>query len=141
MVTELKSQKMKGADFMNEKKETFNYTYSASQQQEIKRIREKYTAPTQEEDKMEKLRRLDASVIKPGTIVSLIVGIISVLIFGAGMCCTMVWADTLFIPGIFIGILGMVGIIVTYPIYNRITKKQREKLAPEIIRLSDELMK
>ena len=126
---------------MEEKKETFNYTYSASQQEEIKRIREKYAPPTQEEDKMELLRKLDASVTKPGTIVSLIVGIISALIFGVGMCCTMVWADTLFIPGIFIGIFGMVGIIVTYPIYNRITKKQREKLAPEIIRLSDELMK
>lgn len=126
---------------MVEKKETFNYTYSASQQQEIKRIREKYTPPTQEEDKMEKLRRLDASVTKLGTIVSLIVGIVSALILGVGMCCTMVWADTLFIPGIFIGVIGIGGVIAAYPIYTHITKKQREKLAPEIIRLSDELMK
>lgn len=44
---------------MEEKNATFNYTYSAEQQAEIKRIREKYTPPTQEEDKMEKLRRLD----------------------------------------------------------------------------------
>lgn len=126
---------------MDEKKGTFNYTYSASQQQEIKRIREKYTKPTQEEDKMEQLRKLDASVTKTGTVVSLIVGVISTLIFGVGMCCTMVWEDTLFIPGIFIGIVGMVGVIAAYPIYSRITKKQREKLAPEIMRLSDELMK
>ena len=125
---------------MDEKKETFNYTYSASQQQEIKRIREKYTAPTQEEDKMERLRRLDQSVTKPGTIVSLIVGIISTLIFGFGMSCTMVW-EGLMIPGIIIGVVGMIGIVVAYPIYNFITKKQREKLAPEIVRLSDELMK
>ncbi|MDE6209236.1 MAG: hypothetical protein K2M73_06105 [Lachnospiraceae bacterium] len=126
---------------MDEKKETFNYTYSASQQQEIKKIREKYAQTTQEEDKMERLRKLDASVTKPGTIVSLIVGIVSALILGVGMCCTMVWADTLFIPGIFIGIVGIVGVIAAYPIYTRITKKQREKLAPEIMRLSDELMK
>lgn len=126
---------------MEEKKETFNYTYSASRQEEVKRIREKYTKPTQEEDKMERLRKLDASVTKPGTIVSLIVGIISALILGVGMCCTMVWADTLFIPGIFIGIIGIVGVVAAYPIYNRITKNQREKLAPEIMRLSDELMK
>ena len=126
---------------MNEKKETFNYTYSASQQQEIKRIREKYTAPTQEEDKMERLRKLDASVIKPGTIVSLIVGIISVLIFGVGMCCTIVWGEALFVPGIIIGIVGIIGVIGAYPLYSRITKKQRERLAPEILRLTDELMK
>lgn len=126
---------------MDEKKETFNYTYSASQQQEIKNILEKYTPPTLEEDKMERLRKLDASVTKPGTIISLIVGIISVLIFGVGMCCTMVWVDTLFIPGIIIGLVGIIGVIAAYPIYTRITKKQREKLAPEIIRLSNELMK
>ena len=126
---------------MDEKKETFNYTYSASQQQEIKNILEKYTPPTLEEDKMERLRKLDASVTKPGTIISLIVGIISVLIFGVGMCCTMVWVDTLFIPGIIIGLIGIIGVIAAYPIYTRITKKQREKLAPEIIRLSNELMK
>ncbi len=125
---------------MDDKRETFNYTYSASQQQEIKKIREKCAQPTQEEDKMERLRKLDESVTKPGTIVSLIVGIISALILGVGMCCTMVWADTLFIPGIFIGIVGIVGVIAAYPIYTRITKKQREKLAPEIMRLSDELM-
>lgn len=126
---------------MDEKRGTFKYTYSASQQQEIKKIREKYAQPTQEEDKMERLRKLDESVTKPGTIVSLIVGIISALILGVGMCCTMVWADTLFIPGIFIGIVGIVGVIAAYPIYTCITKKQREKLAPEIMRLSDELMK
>ena len=125
---------------MDEKKETFNYTYSASQQQEIKRIREKYMPPTQEEDKMARLRKLDAGVTKPGTIVSLIVGIISTLIFGLGMCCTMVWTD-LFIPGIVIGIIGLAGIVSAYPLYVQITKKQRAKVAPEIMRLTDELIK
>ena len=90
---------------------------------------------------MEQLRRLDQSVTKPGTVVSLIVGIISTLIMGAGMSCTMVWAETMFIPGIIIGVIGMIGIICAYPVYSGITKKQREKLAPEIIRLTDELMK
>lgn len=126
---------------MEEKKETFNYTYSAAQQEEIKSIREKYMRPTPEEDKMERLRRLDASVTRPGTIVSLMVGIISALILGIGMCCTMVWAETFFIPGIFIGVIGIAGVIAAYPVYDYITKKQREKLAPEILRLSDELIK
>lgn len=132
--------KRKGRTIMDEKKVTFNYTYSASQQQEIKRIREKYMPPTQEEDKMKRLRKLDTGVTKSGTIVSLIVGVISALIFGVGMCCTMVWTD-LFIPGIVIGIIGLAGIVSDYPLYVHITKKQRAKVAPEIMRLTDELMK
>lgn len=126
---------------MNEQKEVFQYTYSAQQQAEIKKIREKYAPQTREEDKMERLRKLDASVTTPGLIVSLAVGIISTLIVGVGMCCTMVWADTMFIPGIFIGIIGIAGVLAAYPIYTRITKRQKEKLAPEILRLTEELMK
>ena len=126
---------------MEEKRETFTYTYSASQQEEIKRIREKYSPPTQEEDKMERLRRLDKSVTKPGSIAALVVGIISTLVMGFGMCCTMVWNDTLFVPGIVIGMIGIVGVCISYPLYTRITKKQKDKLAPEIMRLTDELMK
>lgn len=126
---------------MEEKLETFTYTYSASQQEEIKRIREKYTPPTQEENKMERLRKLDSDVTKPGLISALIVGIVGTLVMGFGMCCTMVWSDTLFVPGIIIGIIGIVGVCISYPLYTRITKKQRDKLAPEIMRLTDELMK
>lgn len=128
---------------MDEKKEIFNYTYSASQQKEIMNIREKYApaASAGEDDKMEQLRRLDRSATRTATVVSLTTGIISLLLLGVGMCCTMVWPSILFIPGIFIGIIGIAGMIATYPVYTRITKKQREKLAPEILRLSDELMK
>ena len=125
---------------MEGKSEVFNYTYSASQQAEIKSIREKYMPPTEEEDKMERLRRLDRSVTKTGTTVSIIVGVISTLVFGVGMCCTMVW-EGLMLPGIVIGIVGIIGIVLAYPLYIHITKKQREKVAPEIMRLTDELMK
>lgn len=124
---------------MEDKKETFTYTYSAKQQETVKSIRQKYLPD--EEDKMEQLLKLDRSVTKPGTVAALIVGIISTLIFGVGMCCTMVWANRMFIPGIIIGIVGIIGIMSAYPVYTRVTKKQREKLAPEIIRLTDELLK
>ena len=136
--------KLKGEFAMDNKQETFNYTYSASQQEEIKKIRDKSTTPTQiedKEDKMERLRRLDKSVTKPGTVISLIVGIISSLILGAGMSMCMVWGDELFIIGIIVGVVGMIGIICAYPLYSSITKARREKLAAEIIRLSNELMK
>ena len=124
---------------MEENEKKFTYTYSAGEQEEIKKIRQKYLRP--EENKMEQLRKLDESVSKKGMAVSLVIGTISVLVLGIGMCCTMVWADTLFIPGIGIGILGMAGIGLTFPLYRRITKKQWEKLAPKIMELTDELMK
>lgn len=124
---------------MEEKKETFTYNYSASEQSEIKRIREKYIP--KEEDKMQQLRRLDESAARPGRIISLIVGIVSALIMGVGMCCCMVWMGDLFVPGVIIGIIGLSGAACAYPLYSSITKKRREKLAPEIMRLTDELMK
>ena len=120
-----------------DKNETFNYTYSAKQQEEVKSIRQKYIP--REENKMEQLRRLDKSATKPGTIASIVVGTISSLIMGVGMTCTMVWTQY-FVLGIIIGVIGIVGVTLAYPIYNVVTKKQREKLAPEIKRLSDELM-
>ena len=90
---------------------------------------------------MERLRRLDRSAAKGAAAVSLIVGIISALIMGVGMCCTMVWGNELFIPGVLIGVVGIAGVIAAYPIYTRMVKRKREKLAPEIMRLTDELMK
>lgn len=124
---------------MDEKQEAFHYTYSSRQQEEVRRIRDKY-AP-REENQLERLRRLDKSAARPGRITALTVGSISVLLFGIGMCCTMVWAETMFFPGIIIGVIGIAGISAAYPLGCHITKKRREKLAPEIMRLADELMK
>lgn len=121
-----------------ENKETFSYTYSAKEQEEIKKIREKYVS--KEADKMEQLRRLDAGVTQKGTAISLVVGIIGALILGTGMSMCMVWTE-LFVLGIIVGIVGIVMVSAAYPLYSYVTKKEREKIAPEIIRLTDELMK
>ena len=127
---------------MEEKKETFTYTYSAKEQEEIKKIRDKYVPQTKEETPMEQLRRLDESATRGATVVSLIVGIVSALIMGVGMCCTMLpdW-EQYFIPGIVIGVVGIAGVAAAYPIYKYMVRRRRAKLAPEIMRLSDELMK
>lgn len=124
---------------MEENKETFNYTYSAKQQEEIKNIRKKYVTP--EEDKMEQLRRLDQSASRKGCTISLIAGILGALLLGIGMCCAMVWMGVWFIPGIVIGVIGIAFICAAYPLYSRVTEKERKKIAPEILRLTDELMK
>jgi len=122
----------------NKNNESFTYTYSAKQQEEIKRIRQKYVP--RKEDKMEQLRRLDQSATKPGTIVALAIGIVGALILGIGMTCVLVWTD-LFVLGIIVGVIGIAGVSLAYPLYNAVTKKQREKLAPQIKQLSDELMR
>lgn len=130
-------------------KETFNYTYSAKEQDEIKAIRKKYAAPEETEDKMAQLRRLDAGVTQKASLVSLVFGIIGALILGVGMSLTMsdfskilgAYEDMAMVIGIVIGIVGIALVSLAYPLYNRIVKKEREKIAPEIIRLTDELMK
>lgn len=119
--------------------DSFKYTYSAEQQEEIRKIRKKYVQ--KEENKMEQLRRLDASVTQKANAISIAVGFFGTLLLGIGMSCTMVWSDSLFILGIIIGIIGIAVVSAAYPIYNYVTKKEREKIAPEIIRLTDELMK
>ena len=117
----------------------FSYTYSAKQQEEINNIRRKYLSA--EVDKMEQLRRLDRSTEKKGTAASLAVGIGGTMLLGIGMCCTMVWAGLLFVPGIFLGLAGIALIALAYPLHKRITAKERRRLAPEILRLTEELMK
>lgn len=120
------------------KEEAFRFTYSAKDQEEIKKIRQKYIP---EEDKMEKLRRLDRNVTRKGTMISIAIGVIGTLLFGVGMCCTMVWKSVWFIPGVIIGLAGIGIIAAAYPVYHHVTRKEREKVAPEILRLTDELMK
>lgn len=133
----------------NNEQNGFSYTYSAKEQAEIKKIRGKYTPPTEVEDKMERLRKLDASVTRVAFTFSLIVGIIGSLILGIGMSLCMTelssilgpYSDMSMIIGIMIGIAGGVIASIAYPIYAAIVKARRKKLAPEIIRLTDELMK
>ena len=127
----------------------FQYTYSAKEQAELKRIRDKYTAPTEVEDKMARLRRLDASVTNTAQAVALVFGVTGTLILGFGMSLVMtelaeslgISGDAAMVIGIIVGIVGGILASLAYPIYNAIVKAKRKKLAPEIIRLTDELMK
>lgn len=129
--------------------ETFRFTYSAKEQEEIKAIRRKYTAPAETEDKMHKLRRLDAAVTQKASVASLVFGVIGTMILGTGMSLAMtdiggrigLTAGTAMLVGIAIGVVGIALVCAAYPLYNRIVKKERERIAPEILRLTDELMK
>ena len=133
----------------NNENNGFQYNYSAKEQAELRRIRDKYTAPTEAEDKMARLRRLDASVTNTAQAVALVFGVIGTLILGFGMSLVMtelaeslgISGDEAMVIGIIVGIVGGILASLAYPIYNAIVKAKRKKLAPEIIRLTDELMK
>ena len=133
----------------NNENNGFQYTYSAKEQAELKRIRDKYTAPTEVEDKMARLRRLDASVTNTAQALALVFGVIGTLILGFGMSLCMTdlgeilgsYRDMAMAIGIIVGVIGGILASLAYPIYNAIVKAKRKKIAPEIIRLTDELMK
>ncbi len=131
----------------NQTQNGFSYTYSAKEQAELKKIRDKYDPPAKTEDKMSRLRRLDAEVSSKATRIALAIGIIGTLIMGLGMSLVMTDIGAFLgeIPSMIVGIVtGIIGIILAclaYPVYNRKLKKERKKIAPEILRLTDELMK
>ncbi len=118
---------------------SFSYSYSAKEQEEIKAIRAKYIP--KEENKLERLRRLDASATRKGTITALTLGILSALLLGLGMSCTLVWTGKWFIPGIVIGVVGIAGIVSAYPLYKHLVRKERARLTQEILQLTDELLR
>ena len=124
----------------------FKYTYSAKEQDEIKKIRQKYQP--QEQDGMTTLRKLDAKASEKATIMSFVLGIVGALILGSGMSVIMTDIGTVLgvtglagiITGIILGLVGMVLVVLAYPVYSKVLKKEREKVAPEILRLTEELM-
>ena len=123
---------------------SFEYTYSAERQQEIEAIRKKYLPP--EEDKMEQLRRLHSIPTQKAQAASIAIGVLGTLILGTGMslCMTDLGAalgHLAMVIGILVGILGLIMVALAYPLYNTVLRKERQKIAPEILRLSDELLK
>ncbi len=129
---------------MEEKQETrYEYHYSSAQQEEIDAIRRKYVTekPDEIEDKMVRLRRLDAGVEQIGTAWSLVVGVIGLLVFGLGMACILEWMGVWFVPGILIGLAGIAMMAVAYPLYRALTTWRRRRITPEILALTEELSK
>ena len=117
--------------------ENFHYSYSAEKQNEIEAIRKKYLPREEQEDKLEQLRRLDAGVTTPGLIASMALGIVSALVFGVGMCCFLVWNR--FALGALLCVVGVVGMLAAPWLYRRLVEKRKQQIAPEILRLTEEL--
>lgn len=129
-----------------ENNEGFSYTYSAAQQAEVERIRKKYMP--QEGDKMARLRRLDQSASRKATAWAIALGVIGALILGTGMSLIMtdlgqllgLSPEAAMLVGVPAGLAGMVLTALAYPVYHRVLKKERARIAPEVLRLTEELM-
>ena len=111
----------------------------------VQKIRTQYTE--KEITELDALRELDAKVKRPANVFAYVFGSISAIIMGAGMSLVMtdigssVGISDPMIPGIVIGVVGMLLAIINYPLYKNILTSRKEKYAKQILALSDRIMK
>ncbi len=111
----------------------------------VQKIRTQYTE--KENTQLDALKKLDAKVKKPANVFAYVFGSIAAIIMGSGMSLVMTdigetigIADAM-IPGVAIGIIGMLMAIINYPVYKKFLASRRKKYAKEVIALSDNIMK
>ena len=114
------------------------------QQFMAQKIRTQYMEKTPSE--LDALRELDSKVKRPANVFAYTFGSISAVIMGAGMSLVMtdigatLGIASAMIPGIVIGIVGMVMALLNYPIYKGILGSRKKKYGAEILKLSDKIM-
>lgn len=110
----------------------------------VQKIRTQYTE--KEHTQLDALKKLDAKVKRPANVFAYVFGSVSAIIMGSGMSLIMTDIGTTLgmkstmVPGVLIGVLGMLMVIINYPMYKKILGSRRKKYAKEIIALSDRLM-
>lgn len=113
------------------------YNPNAADRARAETIRRQYVE--RKENKMDRLRKLDSKVKKPGMVLSYIVGILGSLVMGGGMAMIMV--SSVVTPlGLILGIAGMLLALVAYPIYSGVTGKRKKQYAQEIFTLTESIM-
>lgn len=111
----------------------------------VQKIRTQYTE--KEHTELDELKELDCKVKRPANVFAYIFGTISAIVMGSGMSLVMTDIGTTvgisdpMLPGIIIGIAGMLMAIMNYPIHKGILGSRRKKYADKIIALSDKIMK
>ena len=95
-----------------------------------------------ENSKIVALKKLDNKAKLPATVFTYSFGIASALVFGTGMCLAMqVIGSGLagLVLGIVVGIVGLAGCAVNYPIYKKMLEKGKAKYAYEIVELARQI--
>ncbi|MDE6656155.1 MAG: hypothetical protein K2J85_04105 [Anaeroplasmataceae bacterium] len=91
--------------------------------------------------KLDELKALDQKVNRPALIFAYVFGILGSLVLGVGMCIAMkVILENLFYLGIVIGVIGILMVCITYPIYQKILKRRRAKYSEQIVEISNEIL-
>ena len=110
----------------------------------VQKIRTQYTEKQHTE--LDELKALDAKVKQPANVFAYIYGSVSASVMGCGMSLVMTdigqtlgLASSL-VPGIVIGIVGLVLALTTYPIHKGILSSRRRKYASQILNLSEKIM-
>ena len=121
-----------------ERVEINSVTYSADAQREMDAIVAKYVKQDvpKQETALDRMQKLDRAAESKAQIVGLAVGIVAALVLGLGMSCALAWGQLAL--GILVGLVGLAGVIAAFPLYQKVLGQEREKIAPEIIRLSEE---
>ena len=110
----------------------------------VQKIRTQYTE--KEHTQLDALKELDAKVKRPANVFAYIFGSISAIIMGGGMSLVMtdigsnIGVENAMLPGIIIGIAGMLMAIINYPIHKSILTSRKKKYADQIMKLSDKIM-
>ena len=110
----------------------------------VQKIRTQYTEV--EHTQLDELKALDAKVKRPANVFAYIFGSISAIIMGCGMSLVMTDIGEILglanamVPGIAIGVVGLVMALLTYPIHKRIISRRKKKYGPEILALSEKIM-
>ena len=92
-----------------------------------------------EDSKIVALKKLDNRAKLPATVFTYSWGIVFALVFGTGMSLTMQVIGSNMALGIIIGIIGLIGCGVNYPIYKKLLEKGKAKFAYEIVQLAREI--
>lgn len=125
---------------MNQDRDKFTYSYSApteSERREILEIQKQYLGDVQE-DKLKRLRKLNAAVKNTAMGVALTLGVAGLLLFGTGMSITLAWGN--YLAGIIVSVIGIFPMAAAHPVYNFFIKRGKKKYGEEIIRLTNELL-
>lgn len=111
----------------------------------VQKIRTQYTE--KESTQLDALIELDSKVKRPANVFAYLFGSIGAIIMGSGMSLVMteigsaIGLENAMVPGIIIGVVGLLMAVINYPIYKRLLNSRRKKYADQIIACSDEIMK
>ena len=111
----------------------------------VQKIRTQYTEKQHTE--LDALKELDAKVKRPANVFAYTYGSVSAIVMGAGMSLVMtdigatIGLASAMVPGIAVGIVGLGMVLSTYPIYKGILNSRKKKYAPQIMALSEKLLR